>query len=115
MDLNYSPEETAFRDEVRSWLDQNLPHDLRDKMVNYEALSKDDLIRWHQILAEKGWVAPDWPAEWGGTGWNAVQRYIFEEECGAAGTPPIASPSRRSRHNSTAEDPPDAPPPTVAS
>src|SRR5712692_9350022 len=89
MDLNYSPEETAFRDEVRSWLDQNLPHNLRDKVVNYEALSKDDLIRWHKILAKKGWVAPDWPAEWGGTGWTAVQRYIFEEECGYAGCPPL--------------------------
>jgi len=89
MDLNYSPEETAFRDEVRAWLGQTLPHDLRDKVLHYRELSKDDLFRWHQILARKGWVAPDWPVEWGGAGWNVVQRYIFEEECGYAGTPQL--------------------------
>src|SRR5712691_5230571 len=89
MDLNYSPEETAFRDEVRGWLDGNLPGDLRDKVLDYQELSKDDLERWHKLLAKQGWVAPDWPAEWGGTGWNVVERYIFEEECGYAGTPPL--------------------------
>jgi alkylation response protein AidB-like acyl-CoA dehydrogenase len=91
MDLNYSTEEAAFRDEVRSWLEANTPRDLRDKMINYEALTKDDLLRWHKILAKKGWVAPDWPVEWGGTGWNAVQRYIFEEEMGYAGCPPLVA------------------------
>ena len=91
MDLNYSAEETAFRDEVRGWLEQNLPHDLRDKVRDYKELSKDDLERWHKILARKGWVAPDWPVQWGGTGWNVVQRYIFEEECGYAGTPPLVA------------------------
>jgi len=91
MDLNYSPEETAFRDEVRTWLGGNLPDDLRDKVLTYKELSKDDLERWHKILAKKGWVAPDWPVEWGGTGWNVVQRYIFEEECGYAGTPPLVA------------------------
>jgi alkylation response protein AidB-like acyl-CoA dehydrogenase len=89
MDLNYSAEETAFRDEVRGWLEHNLPDDLRSKVLEYRELSKDDLRRWHQILARKGWVAPDWPVEWGGTGWNVVQRYIWEEECGYAGTPPL--------------------------
>jgi alkylation response protein AidB-like acyl-CoA dehydrogenase len=91
MDLNYSAEELAFRDEVRGWLKDNLPGDLRQKVVDYKELTKDDLLRWHRILASKGWVAPDWPGEWGGTGWNVVQRYIFEEECGYAGTPPIVA------------------------
>jgi hypothetical protein len=91
MDLNYSPEETAFRDEVRAWIRENLPTELRDKVLNYRELTKDDLLRWHKILAKKGWVAPFWPKEWGGTDWTVVQRYIFEEECGAAGTPPIVS------------------------
>ncbi len=91
MDLNYSAEETAFRDEVRGWLEHNLPDDLRSKVLEYRELSKDDLRRWHQILARKGWVAPDWPVEWGGTGWNVVQRYIWEEECGYAGTPPLVA------------------------
>ena len=63
MDLNYSAEETEFRDEVRAWLGESLPRDLRDKVVNYQALGKDDLLRWHRILAKKDWVAPDWPAE----------------------------------------------------
>ena len=89
MDLNYSKEELAFRDEVRGWLKSNLPTDLRDKIANYEALTRDDLLRWHRILAKKGWVAPAWPQEWGGTGWSVVQRYLFEEECGYAGTPPL--------------------------
>jgi alkylation response protein AidB-like acyl-CoA dehydrogenase len=89
MDLNYSAEELAFRDEVRSWLQQNLPADLRDKVASYAHLSREDLLRWHGILAKKGWVAPAWPKEWGGTGWNVVQRYIFEEELGYVGSPPL--------------------------
>ena len=89
MDLNYSAEESAFRDEVRTWLTANLPADLRDKVVNYRELTKDDLLRWHRILAAKGWVAPEWPEEWGGTGWDVTQRYIFEEECGYVGAPPV--------------------------
>jgi len=89
MDLNYSQEESAFRDEVRGWLKANLPQDLRDKIANYEELGREDLLRWHRILAKKGWVAPSWPKEFGGTDWNVVQRYIFEEECGFAGTPPL--------------------------
>ena len=89
MDLNYSQEESAFRDEVRGWLKANLPHDLRDKIASYDELGREDLLRWHRILARKGWVAPSWPKEFGGTSWNVVQRYIFEEECGFAGTPPL--------------------------
>ncbi|HET7730659.1 MAG TPA: acyl-CoA dehydrogenase family protein [Usitatibacter sp.] len=89
MDLSYSPEEAAFRDEVRAWLRANLPDDLREKVAAYAHLSRDDLLRWHRILAKQGWIAPAWPQEWGGTGWNVVQRYIFEEECGYAGTPPL--------------------------
>jgi alkylation response protein AidB-like acyl-CoA dehydrogenase len=89
MDLNYSPEELAFRDEVRGWLQKSLPEDLREKVASYEHLSKDDLLRWHRILAKQGWVAPAWPKEWGGTGWNVVQRYLFEEELGYVGSPPL--------------------------
>jgi len=89
MDLNYSPEEADFREEVRGWLSANLPEDLKQKVASYAHLSKDDLLRWHRILAKQGWVAPAWPKEWGGTGWNVVQRYIFEEELGYAGAPPL--------------------------
>ncbi len=89
MDLNYSAEEVAFRDGVRAWLSENLPKDLKDKVDRYAHLSREDLLRWHRILAGKGWVAPAWPKEWGGTGWNVVQRYIFEEELGYVGAPPL--------------------------
>jgi alkylation response protein AidB-like acyl-CoA dehydrogenase len=87
MDLKYSPEEQSFREEVRGWLNANLPQDIRDKVNNYEHLSRDDFIRWHKILAAKGWAVPHWPVEWGGTGWDVTQRYIFDEEFGLAGAP----------------------------
>ena len=87
MDLSYSAEELAFRDEVRDWLNANLPTDIRDKVVNYQHLSKDDFMRWHKILAAKGWSVPHWPVEWGGTGWDITQRYIYEEVFGLAGAP----------------------------
>lgn len=89
MDLSYSPQEQAFREQVRTWLAVNIPTDLRDKVVNYEDLSKDELLRWHKILAKQGWIAPSWPKEWGGTDWTAVERYIWDEECGYAGAPPL--------------------------
>ena len=89
MDLSYSQEELAFRDEVRGWLNANLPQELRDKVANYDELTREDLLRWHRILAKQGWVAPAWPKEWGGTGWNVVQRYLFEEELGYVGSPPL--------------------------
>lgn len=90
MKLSYSPEENAFRTEVRDWLGSHLPEDLRDKVARYQELSKDDLLRWHRILAAKGWLAPAWPVEWGGTGWNAVQRSIYDEEYALAGCPIVA-------------------------
>ena len=87
MDLNYAPEELAFRDEVRGWLAANLPADIRDKVTHYHHLDKEDYLRWHKILAAKGWSVPHWPQEWGGTGWNITQRYIYDEEFGLAGAP----------------------------
>ncbi len=89
MDLNYTDEDLAFRDRVRVFLDENLPPDLQHKVRGHLRLSKDDYVRWHRILARQGWVAPGWPAEFGGPGWSAVQRHIFEEECARAGTPPV--------------------------
>lgn len=89
MDLNYSDEELAFRDEIRSWLAENLPQDLREKVETYADLTRDDLMRWHRMLAQKGWVAPSWQKEWGGNDWTPVQRNIFDEECGYASAPPL--------------------------
>jgi alkylation response protein AidB-like acyl-CoA dehydrogenase len=89
MDLSYSPEETAFRDEVRAWLGAHLPVDIRDKVTSYRGLSKEEYLRWHKILAAQGWSVPHWPVEWGGTGWNITQRYIYDEEFGLAGAPSL--------------------------
>lgn len=89
MDLNYSEEEIAFRDTVRAWTAANVPAELKAKVDSHAELSKDEIMRWHRILAAKGWIAPHWPVEWGGTGWNVVQRYIFEEECGYSGAPQL--------------------------
>ena len=87
MDMSYSAEELAFRDEVRAWLAAHLPADIRDKVTGYQSMAREDIIRWHKILAAKGWAVPHWPLEWGGTGWNNTQRYIFDEEFGIAGAP----------------------------
>ncbi len=87
MDLNYSADELAFRDEVRAWLAANLPDDIRAKVTGYRHLDKDDYLRWHRILAAKGWSVPHWPEEWGGTGWDVTRRYIYDEEFGLAGAP----------------------------
>jgi len=89
MDLNYTAEDLAFRDQVRTYLEANLPQDLQQKVLNHKRLSREDFVRWHKILAKQGWVATGWPAEYGGTGWSATQRHIFEEECARAGTPAI--------------------------
>jgi alkylation response protein AidB-like acyl-CoA dehydrogenase len=89
MDLNYTGEDLAFRDTVRGFLDQNLPADLQRKVRKHLRMDKDDYVRWHRILAKQGWVAPGWPTEFGGPGWNSVQRHIWEEECARAGTPAI--------------------------
>jgi alkylation response protein AidB-like acyl-CoA dehydrogenase len=80
MDLAFSPEELAFRDEVREFVATHLPADIRRKVQAGDHLVKDDYARWHRILHEKGWVAPGWPKEYGGTGWTPVQRHIFQEE-----------------------------------
>ena len=87
MDLNDSADERAFRDEVRAWLEASLPADIRAKVTGYGHLSKVDYLRWHRILAAKGWSVPHWPLDWGGTGWDVTRRYIFDEEFGLAGAP----------------------------
>ena len=89
MDLNYTADDLAFRDTVRTYLEANLPADLQQKVLNHKRLSKEDFVRWHKILAKQGWVGSGWPVEFGGTGWSAVQRHIWEEECATAGTPTI--------------------------
>jgi len=80
MDLAFSTQERAFRDEVREFIATHLPDDIRRKVQAGDPLEKNDYARWHQILHERGWVAPGWPVEFGGTDWTPVQRHIFYEE-----------------------------------
>jgi alkylation response protein AidB-like acyl-CoA dehydrogenase len=89
MDLNYSAGDEAFRATVRGFLVQHLPADLQEKVRSHRRLKREDYVRWHKIVAQQGWAAPAWPVEFGGPGWSAVQRHIWEEECARAGTPPI--------------------------
>ena len=89
MNLDFSPEDLAFRDEVRAFIAENYPDQLRGKQDEGEELSKDDFLSWHRTLAKKGWVAPAWPAEYGGPGWTSTQRYIWSEELARADAIPI--------------------------
>ena len=87
MNLTWTPEEIRFREMVRAFAADRLPRDIRDKVCRHQRLERDDYVRWHNILADQGWGAPNWPVEHGGTGWNALQRLIFEVECFKAGAP----------------------------
>ena len=87
MDLRFTPEELAFRDEVRAFFRAALPADIRRKMELGQRQSKDDIVTWQRILNAKGWAVPHWPVEWGGTGWGAVKNYIFKEEMQLAPAP----------------------------
>ena len=89
MDLNFTPEEEAFRADVQAFLQDRLPARLQNKVRQGLRLSKADMAEWHAILNERGWLANHWPEEWGGPGWSAVQKFIFEHECALAGTPRI--------------------------
>src|ERR1700724_2761725 len=80
MDLRFTLEELAFRDEVRAFFRTNLPEGIRDKLVEGKHLAKDDIVTWQRTLNKKGWAVANWPVEWGGTGWTPVQQYIFQEE-----------------------------------
>jgi alkylation response protein AidB-like acyl-CoA dehydrogenase len=91
MDLTWTKQEAAFREEVRAFTQSHLPADIRDKQMHHRRLAKDDYIRWHRILADHGWGAPTWPKEYGGTGWSAVERLIFEIETFKAGAPRLLS------------------------
>jgi alkylation response protein AidB-like acyl-CoA dehydrogenase len=93
MDLALSREDEAFQDEVRRFLEENLTEDLREAGRKTGGVFADFAagLRWHRILARRGWSAPSWPKEHGGTGWSATQRYIFSRECTAADAPRIFS------------------------
>ncbi|WP_170365249.1 acyl-CoA dehydrogenase family protein [Ruegeria arenilitoris] len=89
MDLNYTDEEKAFRDEVRAFLAEKLPKEISDKIRAGRNIGKEGYEWWHATLNERDWLNFNWPKEFGGAEWNAVQRHIFEEECAAAYAPRI--------------------------
>ncbi|SAL51342.1 acyl-CoA dehydrogenase family protein [Caballeronia humi] len=89
MDLNYSPADEAFRSDIRAWLEASLPHALRDKVLHHKRLNRDDFASWHKLLGARGWSVVAWPKEYGGPGWNATQRHIWDEECSLAGAPSV--------------------------
>ncbi|KPQ10997.1 MAG: pimeloyl-CoA dehydrogenase, large subunit [Saliniramus fredricksonii] len=87
MDLRFTEKEIAFRDEVRAFFRENLPESIRTKLTLGKHFSRDDMVTWMRILNAKGWAAPHWPVEYGGTDWDPVQQYIFREELLAAPAP----------------------------
>jgi len=87
MNVNFSKDELAFRDEIRAFLSEKYPADLREKQERGIALEKDDIVRWQKILYGQGWAAVNWPVEYGGTGWSPVQKHIFANEMAAANAP----------------------------
>jgi alkylation response protein AidB-like acyl-CoA dehydrogenase len=89
MDLNFTADEQAFRESTRQWVAENLPTDISHKVRHALRLTRDDMQRWAKILGTKGWLGSGWPTEFGGPGWTAVQKHLFEEECALAGSPRI--------------------------
>ena len=89
MDLAFTPEEQKFREEIRGWVRENLPKEISDKVHNALRLTRDDMQRWARILGKKGWLGYGWPKQFGGPGWNAIQKHLFEEETALAGAPRI--------------------------
>ena len=89
MDLAFTPEEQQFREDIRTWVHGNLPQDIAHKVHNALHLTRDDMQRWGKILGTKGWLGHAWPKEFGGPGWNAIQKHLFEEECALAGAPRV--------------------------
>jgi hypothetical protein len=87
MNVNYSEDELAFRDQVRGFLQENYPADLREKQNTGIAPGKEDIVRWQKILYERGWAAVNWPVEYGGTGWSPMEKHIFANEMAAENAP----------------------------
>lgn len=87
MELAFSPEHEVFRRQVRDWFSESLPTTLARKVLSGQKVPKADHVAWQKIQGAKGWLAPSWSAEWGGPGWDPIQRFIFDEEANRAGMP----------------------------
>lgn len=91
MDLAFSAGDIAFREEVRRFVNENLPPHIRHKVMNGIHLDRDDHVLWQRTLHHRGWGGVGWPREFGGPGWTPTELYIFEEECAQAGAPRLIS------------------------
>ena len=89
MDINFSKEDLQFRDEVREWVANDYPKHVKYKQDNGEPLNREDMVDYHKAIAAKGWMGYNWPVEHGGTGWSSTQLYIYNQEFGKAGCPPL--------------------------
>ncbi len=89
MKLDDTAPMAAFRQEVRDFLAAALPADLREKVMNHRRLFKEDFVRWHRIVHQRGWAGASWPVAYGGTGWTPLQQHIWDEEASLAGAPII--------------------------
>ena len=97
MDLAFTPEEEAYRADVRSFLETALPEALSEKVRLGRDLSKAEMEGWHATLNARGWLAPNWPKAFGGAEWSAVQRHIFDEEAAAAHAPRVVGGGEKER------------------
>ena len=89
MDLAFTSQEQEFRETIRAWVQENLPRELSHKVHNALQLTREDMQQWGKILGKKGWLGHAWPKEFGGPGWNAIEKHLFEEECALAGAPRV--------------------------
>ena len=89
MNLDFTPQENAFREEVRAFIAANYPAEVRKAQDEHREMTREELLSWQKVLAKKGWAAPSWPIEHGGTGWTPTQRYIWSEELARADAQPL--------------------------
>lgn len=89
MDITFTVEEVAFQNEVRTFFENDYPQDILEKNRNRQTISAEDMVRSQKALHARGWIAPNWPAEYGGTGWSPSERFIFETEMARAGAPRV--------------------------
>ena len=90
MDFQFTESEKNFKNEVRDFTKKNLSTELKNKLLHYQTIHKDDVMSWHKSLFDKGWIAPSWPKSFGGCEWNSVQKFIFDYETSFLGAPRLS-------------------------
>ena len=90
MELSYTADQVRFREEVRTWIAEAMPPEMSKRAEDGANFEQSEVMEWHKILYAKGWIAPHWPEEAGGPGWDVAERSIFQEECVRANTPGLS-------------------------